>query len=59
MDTNNNNNNAFPIITNHNDVDKHISDKIISYGDFLVKNKNATKKERCNAIYNFYKKLLN
>lgn len=57
MDTNNNN--AFPIITNHNNVDKHVSDKIVSYGDFLVKNKNATKKERCNAIYNFYKKLLN
>jgi len=34
------------------------NEKIISYGEFLSKNKNATKKERCNAIADFYKKLL-
>jgi len=31
---------------------------LISYGEFIEKNPKATKKQRCNAIANFYKILL-
>ena len=32
--------------------------KLISYGEFLEKNPNSTKKQRVNAILNFYNSLL-
>jgi hypothetical protein len=54
-----NSNNIDLIQKSYNKSNTNSNDKeTISYGTFLNLNKNASKKERCNAIYNFYKKIM-
>jgi len=42
---------------NQKSINNTHTEKTIYYGEFLLKNKNSTKKERCKAILDFYKKL--
>jgi hypothetical protein len=42
-----------------NNSNNNSEKKILSYGEFLSKNKNATKKDRCKAIVDFYIKIFN
>jgi hypothetical protein len=55
-----NTNNNVDLSENYFDKPNTIYDnaEIISYGTFLNLNKNATKQERRDAIYNFYKKIM-
>lgn len=52
-------NNELNLINGYVEESNKDSNKILSYGEFLQKNKNATKKERCKAIVDFYSKIFN